>query len=150
MEVKTIIKQKGFTMEAVAKKMGITRVTLAQNLSRNPTVGTLQKIADVIGCKVGDFFVDDMDIKDDTNTIICPHCGGKIHFMENHVCRNIRIYEGRNTINKERRIKAIKKDSARMPVVSIDIFSDMAIISSENPSAKKEYINAIVSVIVIK
>ena len=29
------------------------------------------------GC---DFFVDDMDIKDDTNTIICPHCGGKIHF----------------------------------------------------------------------
>ena len=55
-------------------------VTLAQNLSRNPTVGTLQKIADVIGCKVGDFFVDDMDIKDDANTITCPHCGGKIHF----------------------------------------------------------------------
>ena len=80
MEVKTIIKQKGFTMEAVAKKMGITRVTLAQNLSRNPTVGTLQKIADVIGSKVGDFFVDDMDIKDDANTITCPHCGGKIHF----------------------------------------------------------------------
>ena len=55
-----------------------TRVTLAQNLSRNPTVGTLQKIADVIGCKVGDFFIDDMDIKEDENTIICPHCGKKI------------------------------------------------------------------------
>lgn len=60
------------------KKMGITRVTLAQNLSRNPTVGTLQKIADVIGCKVGDFFIDDMDIKENENTIICPHCGKKI------------------------------------------------------------------------
>lgn len=82
MEVKTIIKQRGFTMEAVAKKMGITRVTLAQNLSRNPTVGTLQKIADVIGCKVGDFFVDDMDIKENTNTITCPHCKKKIHFDE--------------------------------------------------------------------
>lgn len=78
MEVKTIIKQKGFTIEAVAKKMGITRVTLTQNLSRNPTVGTLQKIADVIGCKVGDFFADDMDIKDGDNTITCPHCGKKI------------------------------------------------------------------------
>lgn len=78
MEVKTVIKQNGFTMEAVAKKMGITRVTLAQNLSRNPTVGTLQKIADVIGCKVGDFFIDDMDIKEDENTIICPHCRKKI------------------------------------------------------------------------
>ena len=87
MEVKTIIKQKGFTIEAVAKKMGITRVTLAQNLSRNPTVG----IADVIGCKVGDFFVDDMDIKDDANTITCPHCGGKIHFDgEKNVSRKSR------------------------------------------------------------
>lgn len=74
MEVKSIIKQKGFTLEAVAKKMGITRVTLAQNLSRNPTVGTLQKIADVIGCKVGDFFVDDIDIKEDSDTIVCPKC----------------------------------------------------------------------------
>lgn len=78
MEVKTIIKQKGFTIEAVAKKMGITRVTLTQNLSRNPTVGTLQKIADVIGCKVGDFFADDMGIKDGDNTITCPYCGKKI------------------------------------------------------------------------
>lgn len=83
MEVKTIIKQKGFTMEAVAKKMGITRVTLAQNLSRNPTVGTLQKIADVIGCNVGDFFIDDMNSKEESNTIVCPHCGGKIYFDVN-------------------------------------------------------------------
>jgi type I restriction enzyme R subunit len=27
-----------------------------------------------------DFSFDDMDIKDDANTITCPHCGGKIHF----------------------------------------------------------------------
>ncbi|UVV78015.1 helix-turn-helix domain-containing protein [Bacteroides fragilis] len=81
-----MIKQKGFTMEAVAKKMGITRVTLAQNLSRNPTVGTLQKIADVIGCKVGDFFIDDMDIKEDENTIICPHCGKKIKIEKENSC----------------------------------------------------------------
>lgn len=64
-------------MEKVAEKLEITRVTLAQNLSRNPTVNTLQKIADAIGCKVGDFFVDEQE---DTNTITCPHCGGKIHF----------------------------------------------------------------------
>lgn len=74
MDVKAIIKQKGFTIDSVAKKMGITRVTLAQNLSRNPTVGTLQKIADVIGCKVGDFFVDELEPAD-PNTIICPNCG---------------------------------------------------------------------------
>lgn len=76
MDVKAIIKQKGFTIDSVAKKMGITRVTLAQNLSRNPTVGTLQKIADVIGCKVGDFFVDELELAD-PNTITCPKCGTK-------------------------------------------------------------------------
>ncbi|WP_234367889.1 helix-turn-helix domain-containing protein [Parabacteroides pacaensis] len=75
MEVKTIIKQKGFSMESVAKKMGITRVTLAQNLSRNPTVGTLQRIADVIGCKVGDFFIDDINIDNSELTALIQHKG---------------------------------------------------------------------------
>lgn len=75
MEVKTIIKQKGFTMEGVAKKMGITRVTLAQNLSRNPTIGTLQKIADVVGCKVGDFFIDEIDMNNDELIALIQHKG---------------------------------------------------------------------------
>lgn len=43
MDVKSIIKQKGFTMEQVAEKLEIAKVTLAQNLSRNPTVNTLQR-----------------------------------------------------------------------------------------------------------
>ncbi|MFK2265621.1 helix-turn-helix domain-containing protein [Bacteroides fragilis] len=95
MEVKTIIKQKGFTMEAVAKKMGITRITLAQNLSRNPTVGTLQKIADVIGCKVGDFFVDDMDIKMMPTLSSAPIVEVKSILTENHVCRNNKNIRGK-------------------------------------------------------
>jgi len=80
MDVKSIIKQKGFTMEQVAENLEITRVTLAQNLSRNPTVNTLQKIADVIGCKVGDFFADELE--EDKNTITCPKCGTKFKMEE--------------------------------------------------------------------
>ncbi|MFR6000201.1 MAG: helix-turn-helix domain-containing protein [Bacteroides faecis] len=80
MDVKSIIKQKGFTMEQVAEKLEITRVTLAQNLSRNPTVNTLQKIADVIGCKVGDFFIDELE--EDKDIITCPNCGKKFKMME--------------------------------------------------------------------
>ena len=67
-------------MEQVAEKLEITRVTLAQNLCRNPTVNTLQKIADVIGCKVGDFFVDEQE--EDKNTITCPNCGKKFKMEE--------------------------------------------------------------------
>lgn len=62
MDVKRVIKEKGYTLEKVAVGLGITRVTLAQNLSRNPTVKTLQRIADFIGCKVGDFFADEKTI----------------------------------------------------------------------------------------
>ena len=76
MDVKSIIKEKGWTIERVAAEMGITRVTLSQNLSRNPTVNTLQRIADVIGCNVGDFFRDEVDLLPSSR--ICPHCGKPI------------------------------------------------------------------------
>lgn len=78
MDVKAVIKEKGWTQEAVAKKLGRSRITLAQNLARNPTINTLQRIADVIGCNVGEFFKDEMP-QGNQDTIICPHCGKTIH-----------------------------------------------------------------------
>ena len=45
---------------------------------------------------------------------------------------------------------AISTDSIRIPEVSMDISSVMARISGENPSARKEYINAAVRVSVTK
>lgn len=77
MDVKKVIKEKGFTIEQVANSMGITRVTLSQTLSRNPTVDTLQRIANVVGCKVGDFFADELG-----NAITCPKCGTKFKIVE--------------------------------------------------------------------
>lgn len=77
MDVKKVIKERGFTIEQVANTMGITRVTLSQTLSRNPTVDTLQRIANVIGCKVGDFFADELG-----NTITCPNCGCKLELKK--------------------------------------------------------------------
>ena len=82
MDVKRVIKEKGFSQEEVADKMGITRVTLAQNLARNPTLGTLQRIARVLKCNVGEFFKDELEPKEEPNTIICPHCGKKIVFTK--------------------------------------------------------------------
>lgn len=76
MNIKKVIKEHGYTIEGVAEKMGISRVTLSQNISRNPTVMTLERIADAIGCKVGDFFADDKSSL--TPTITCPHCGKEI------------------------------------------------------------------------
>lgn len=71
MDVKGVIKEHGFTIEAVAERMGISVVTLHQNIARNPTIRTLQKIADVLGVNVGEFFKDEF-------RLTCPHCGKPI------------------------------------------------------------------------
>ena len=79
MDIKSIIKQKGLTMEGVAERMGINRVTLSQMLSGNPTMSTLQRIADALGCKVGEFFLDELEEK---NFIVCPKCGARFELKE--------------------------------------------------------------------
>lgn len=61
MNIKRVIKEKGYTIPQLADKMGKNRVTLFQTISGNPTVKTLKEIAEAIGCKVGDFFREDDD-----------------------------------------------------------------------------------------
>lgn len=80
MDVKRVIKQSGYTLDSVAQALGITRVTLSQNLSRNPTINTLQKIADVVGCKLCDFFDDERE--QDPNILTCPKCGARFKLEE--------------------------------------------------------------------
>lgn len=79
MDIKSIIKQKGLTMEDVAERMGISRVALSQTLSGNPTMSTLQRIADALECKVGEFFLDELEEK---NFIVCPKCGARFELKE--------------------------------------------------------------------
>lgn len=66
-------------MEEVAERMGVSRVTLSQTLSGNPTMSTLQRIADALGCKVGEFFLDELEEK---NFIVCPKCGARFELRE--------------------------------------------------------------------
>ena len=79
MDIKSIIKQKKLTIEEVAERMGVSRVTLSQTLSGNPTMSTLQRIADALGCKVGEFFLDELEEK---NFIVCPKCGARFELKE--------------------------------------------------------------------
>lgn len=86
MDVKSIIKERGFRMEEVAKIIGVTPVSFSQTISGNPTVRTLQRIADAIGCQVGDFFRDEMENHD--FDFLCPYCKKPIKVdMLNNVTR---------------------------------------------------------------
>ena len=73
MDIKRVIKNKGLTVKEVADLMGITSVGLSQHINGNPTIQVLERIAEAIGCDVGDFF------NTSENQISCPHCGKSIN-----------------------------------------------------------------------
>ena len=76
--VKQVARQKGYTLKTIAERLEIKPDSLTRQLRANPSVGYLEKIADVIGCQVGDFFP-----KNETSTIKCPHCGNAIRINVN-------------------------------------------------------------------
>lgn len=51
-----IIKDKGMTLQEVADKLGVARNTLYRQMNGNPTVETVQKIADVLGVHISELF----------------------------------------------------------------------------------------------
>lgn len=54
--VKEVIKEKGYTVTALAEKLGMKQVSLSRIINGNPTVETLEKIANAINVDVKDFF----------------------------------------------------------------------------------------------
>ena len=73
LRIKAIIKQKGFTMQEFADKLGIARVNLTKTINGNPTIETLTKIADALNVSFIELFEPSA-----TDIINCPYCGGKI------------------------------------------------------------------------
>ena len=79
MDIKRVIKEHGLTVEQVAKRMGVTKGGLSQNINGNPTAEKLQQIADAIGCEVGEFFNASYHPASTESPLICPHCGKELH-----------------------------------------------------------------------
>ena len=76
MQISKIIREKGFTIQEVADRIGVAKGTLASMIgaSGNPTLGTLRRIADAIGCNVAEFFADEGE-ETPSAKVVCPHCG---------------------------------------------------------------------------
>ena len=84
-----IMKKKGVTVEALAKKVGIAKSTMSVKLSGNITLNALYDIAQALDCEIADFFpvpegyrhwkVSGEDAPRKTQTqekeIFCPRCG---------------------------------------------------------------------------
>jgi transcriptional regulator with XRE-family HTH domain len=77
LRIKEVIKEKGKTITELADIMGINRVNLSNMVNGNPTVETLNKIADALCVPVTELFEQP---KTDTVSLTCPHC-----------CKNINV-----------------------------------------------------------
>lgn len=75
LRIKELIKEKGTTIQNIADAIGINRVTLSNSINGNPTVETLNKIADALGVSVTELFEQP---RHDTAQLTCPHCGKNI------------------------------------------------------------------------
>lgn len=74
--IKEAIKLYGTSVNEVAAKMGISRVTLSTHINGNPSTEILLRIADAIGCPVTDLFERPQN---DITSLTCPHCGKNIN-----------------------------------------------------------------------
>ena len=74
--IKEAIKRYSTSVNEVADKMGISRVTLSTHINGNPSTEILLRIADAIGCPVTDLFERP---KKDSLSLTCPHCGKDIN-----------------------------------------------------------------------
>ena len=59
MDIKSIAKEKGMTLEQVAERMGITKGGLSKAINGNPTIKTLRQVAGVLGVPVAALLMDE-------------------------------------------------------------------------------------------
>ena len=93
MDIKSIMKRQGWTMDRIAEKMGKTQSNVSQIINNpSPTLTKLREIAGIIGCEWWEFFLDEIDPAKFEQArerggmptakagigaaLLCPHCGG--------------------------------------------------------------------------
>ena len=72
LQIKQLLKERGLTAVQLADKMGITQGALSLAINGNPTLSTLEKIAEALGVSVPELF------QQDEIHITCPKCGAQI------------------------------------------------------------------------
>lgn len=78
--IKELIKEKGYTQQEFADKLGITRIGLSQLINGKPSYPTLEKIATALNVPMWQLFASSEEVhpKSDSLSLTCPHCGKDI------------------------------------------------------------------------
>lgn len=73
LRIKELLKEKGMMHKELAEKLRVTDIALRASLKGNPTISTLEKVADALGVSVPELFAAPRN-----GVITCPHCGKSI------------------------------------------------------------------------
>ena len=73
--IKELIKEKGYTQQGFADKLGITRSTLLEQIGEKPSAPTLDRIAEALGVEMWELFTTREEIlAKSPGEITCPYC----------------------------------------------------------------------------
>ncbi|MCE9231166.1 helix-turn-helix domain-containing protein [Bacteroides ovatus] len=77
--IKDILKERGITINELAEKMGLNRVTLSTQINGTANIASYEKIATALDVPMWQLFVSSQEVQEPgKNTITCPHCGKPI------------------------------------------------------------------------
>lgn len=76
--IKDILKEKGVTINELAEKMGINRVTLSTQINGTANIASYEKIATALDVPMWQLFASPEEIAKETKGETCPYCGQPI------------------------------------------------------------------------
>ena len=80
MRIKELLAERGMTMGELAEKAGMHQPEISRILTGNPTLATIEKIADALGVPTGELFE-----KTATNSFTCRCCGAEIEVKRREI-----------------------------------------------------------------
>lgn len=77
--IKDILKEQGITINELAEKMRLNRVTLSTQINGTANIASYEKIATALNVPLWQLFASSQEVQGAVkNTITCPHCGKPI------------------------------------------------------------------------
>lgn len=76
--IKDILKEKGVTINELAEKMGLNRVTLSTQINGTANIASYEKIATALDVPMWQLFASPEEVAKETKGETCPYCGQPI------------------------------------------------------------------------
>ena len=79
--IKEVLKEQGITINELADKIGISRVTLSTQINGTANIVSYEKIATALNVPMWQLFASPEEVqpKKDGLSLTCPHCGKDIN-----------------------------------------------------------------------